>query len=1270
MAAVTRRHARLDLIDQLLTELLERPDGEWRTALAEACSRHPTAAAELRRRFGQLERLGVADPVEATVAHEPAATPPERFGPYRLLRQLGGGGMGVVWLAVHERLGREVAIKMIRPERFWFEPARERFRREVEAVARLQHPGCVQIQEVGEAAGVPYFAMEHVPGASCDVLLAALRRERGADAPARLTGADLAAALGHAAAGGSGSGDLFLGPWWRTAARIALAAAEALAHAHARGVVHRDLKPSNLMVTPDGRVVVIDFGLAAAAGADPLTRDLSHLGSVPYMAPEQLRGEAQATGPRTDVYGLGVCLYELLTLSPPFAADSDERLRAAILAGECPGLRRRNPAMPGDLAVVTARAMHPDVARRYGSALELAADLTAVLADQPVRARPDSPWTRLLRLARRRPATTTALLLAVLAVIVLPMAFSIAIAGQRDRAIEAEQLARRREYAANIAAAGAALQAGNGGEARLRLAACPEDLRGFEWRHLMLALDSSLFAIDLGAPVTAVAVSPDGATLAAAGADGRAGLFAVADGRRRRDLASVDGTPIDQFAFTAGGDELLAVTAAGGVLAFATDSGQLLRQRPAASPDERPCLPTIAGRVVLARGAGRVADLDPRSFTVRQNLALATGDWPEHDRVVLANDEIAVGGPEGVSIWSLSDGHGRGNLDCPGGVHLRAATADLRLLAGVADDAVVLFDRAATAPRRLDLGNRRAEAVVLPRDGAFAAVACESGEILVYDHRAGRLLRTLHGHRGHVPVAASVGSLPLFVTGGADGTVRLWSCLSSNEQTELRGIGEGRALGVGGPDRLLTGGEDAVLRAVDVATGAIAWSASHTHWVNGLAVLDTEGLVVSSVGTTLRFWSLADGTERGELALPPETDLAARMLVDDERQLLFVGGRLGHLTTIDLATRRVLGSTRGHTDVVCGLALASGTRRLYTCGFDGRLFVHEPAGVAPPRLLAAIEGRCRALAIRDDQMFLSVVTATGDSTLQVRDLRAGSVLATRTVDDVPTAIVAIDDERFALGTERGHVAIWDRATLVPVFDARWFTGTVRNLVIGPRGDWLVAMGLGGEPRILRASASATAPDRAHERARIAALRDRAATALREHVWTPIAARALAQDPFLDGRQRELAVAMLPPPNRWTLASTAFERFARWRDGGAPSPSLRELHAALGEAVDATGDPHDLYTRCAFALGAIRCGEPERALAVLAPVSIGDDAGPDDGRGWFRPAIHFARGMAHRQLGDRPGAERERTVLASLVAGPFAIDPRAALFLRELDDALR
>ncbi len=324
---------------------------------------------------------------------------PRQLGDFRLVRRIGGGGMGVVYLAEQVSLGRPVAVKIIRADLLPLPGTRERFRREVEAVAAVQHPAVVPILAVGEQDDVPWLAMAWVPGRSMAEVVATLRGR----AVAGLAGNDLRTAIG-AVSPPTGGTTLFAGSYWQASTALLLQIAEAIAHAHAHGVVHRDLKPGNVMLTTDGRAVVLDFGLARMRGDVRLTRTGPGAGSPLYMSPEQHLGEA--TDERTDVYSLATTLAELLTLRAPYPADDFDRLRAQVLAGEFLPLRAGNAALPRELEIVVHKAMDRDRRQRYADMAAFADDLRRVLAGEPIAARPLPLHLRCVRSAARHPVVT------------------------------------------------------------------------------------------------------------------------------------------------------------------------------------------------------------------------------------------------------------------------------------------------------------------------------------------------------------------------------------------------------------------------------------------------------------------------------------------------------------------------------------------------------------------------------------------------------------------------------------------------------------------------------------------------------------------------------------------------------------------------------------------------------------------------------------------------------------------------------------------------
>lgn len=299
---------------------------------------------------------------------------------YTLLRELGRGGMGAVYLARQERLaGRLVALKLLPPSIAMSPRARERFRDESRAIARLSHPNIIAIYDVVFADHLQAYAMEFIDGRT----LAAWISDLAAITPGvQSTGGG---AKSHVAA----------------VCDIGVTVARALMAVHAAGLLHRDIKPSNILLRNDGTPVLSDFGLAREIDAT-LTQPGQFVGTAAYAPPEQLRGDIERIDRRSDVYALGATLYHALALQPPFEGHDPHRLLQQMQGAGPRPLRRLNPRIPRDLATVVEKAMESDPARRYQTAGELADDLERVRTLRPIRARPPGPLTRVLKLVRRR----------------------------------------------------------------------------------------------------------------------------------------------------------------------------------------------------------------------------------------------------------------------------------------------------------------------------------------------------------------------------------------------------------------------------------------------------------------------------------------------------------------------------------------------------------------------------------------------------------------------------------------------------------------------------------------------------------------------------------------------------------------------------------------------------------------------------------------------------------------------------------------------------
>jgi serine/threonine protein kinase len=395
-------------------------------------ARHGTIAVALAECLDGLELVENAAShftlSRASEMPDSAVSPPGRVGEFRLVREIGHGGMGVVFEAEQLPLGRRVALKVLPAAASLDSRHRQRFQVEAQAAGLLHHEHIVPVFGAGFDSGVYYYVMQLIDGRP---LTEVLRDLRAAPSPEvhDLPGIELpppaSPAVRNARRHSRSSHSSATGRrHCQAAAQWAVQAADALEHAHQIGVIHRDIKPSNLLIDRRDHLWVTDFGLARLPQDDnELTHTGDVVGTLRYMSPEQIRGERGKVDARTDIYALGVTLYELLTLSPAFDGRDRQELRAQILRDEPPPPRGLNPSISRDLETVVMKAMEKEPAARYGSARELAGDLRRFLADQPVRARRPTVLHRAVKWSHRhRRAVVTAacgLVLALMATVVV-----------------------------------------------------------------------------------------------------------------------------------------------------------------------------------------------------------------------------------------------------------------------------------------------------------------------------------------------------------------------------------------------------------------------------------------------------------------------------------------------------------------------------------------------------------------------------------------------------------------------------------------------------------------------------------------------------------------------------------------------------------------------------------------------------------------------------------------------------------------------------------
>jgi eukaryotic-like serine/threonine-protein kinase len=613
---------------------------------------------------------------------EPDAEPWTRLGDCDLFEELGRGGMGIVYRARHRRLGRPMAVKVLRGGELADAGARKRFQAEAETAAHLQHPGIVTIHDVGEEQGVCWYSMELIAGRTLDDVVRA--QPMGA----------------------------------REAAACLRDIAEAVAHAHAHGVLHRDLKPSNIILDVESRPHVTDFGIARRMdAATAATRTGAASGSPGYAAPEQVHGTM--TDERTDVYGLGGILYHVLTGRPPFQGPTSESVLMQMRDRDPLRVRALNPLVPRDLETLCLKALAKEPARRYATVAAFRMDLEHYLEGRPIMARPVSRLEQAWRWAQRRPAWA-ALLAALVTAIALG---ATGITWQWRRAVKnlkSETAARaaealsyeemgRQTYAADLRAASLAIldqrQFAVGRAILARHTASP--WRGVEWRllwHASRSREVARLLPDHPISISAVALSEPLSLLASADSEGAVHFWDWRTMQPSSIKPLALGSAVNTLTFLPDGRLFIATESAGvGEWTItATGPATMARHRPGSMVTAS----TDGG--VVATSEGQFHSWNQQPGVVRVwSPAHADEPWilPEPGQWIALSPDgktLAIaGGADGVVLWDVPSRKKRPpSLIGSGRVWRPAFSSDSSRLAACSAEGAWLWDLDTAEPKR------------------------------------------------------------------------------------------------------------------------------------------------------------------------------------------------------------------------------------------------------------------------------------------------------------------------------------------------------------------------------------------------------------------------------------------------------------------------------------------------------------------------------------------------------------------------------------------
>lgn len=567
-----------DLLGQAANEYFEALARGERPSIDDFVRRYPDIADDVRRVFPALAVVGESS-TSASYWPLPDDIQRQQLGDFRIVREIGRGGMGIVYEAEQLSLGRRVALKVLPFAAMLDAKAIARFKNEARAAATLDHPHIVPVFSVGNERGVYYYAMAFIDGRPLTHVIQALRRQNKWSKCARIAEMPVdSSSAGSAASVEEGRTDRAVGEthddllsalaslpafvsrdYHRAIARLGVQAASALHHAHEHGVVHRDIKPGNLMVDSTGKLWITDFGLARLESDAGMTMSGDLLGTIRYMAPEQALGHRMIIDPRADVYSLGLTLYELLSLHPVFEGTDRQELLRQIAFEEPTPLRAYNAATPTDLATIVTKAIAKEPGDRYQSADDLAKDLQRFLEHQPIAACPPTALDRVNKWLRRHLSAVAAVGLAtMLLAIVLAVSIVIVNRSAQQTAAALEKTADLL-YMSDMTLAYAAHEKGWSDEVRTILDRygsddTGSDRRGFEWRLLERLTPmpvSSTLSGHRGA-ANELAIFPDRCRLASVGDDGTLRIWEIGTQQLLRTISLGD-QPLSSVAISPDG---------------------------------------------------------------------------------------------------------------------------------------------------------------------------------------------------------------------------------------------------------------------------------------------------------------------------------------------------------------------------------------------------------------------------------------------------------------------------------------------------------------------------------------------------------------------------------------------------------------------------------------------------------------------------------------------------------------------------------------------
>ena len=993
---------------------------------------------------------------------------------YVVQEEIGRGGSGVVYRGLHRRLRRTVAIKTLPTIGHSERGSVERFQREAESLARLQHPNIVQIFEAGESAGIPFLAIEFVDGPTLSQYLHTN--------PVSV----------------------------KTAAAIMQTLARATHYAHLQGVVHRDLKPGNVLLsrlkTPEeqkswipgqsgvdsisgaiplecGVPKIADFGLAKLVATpsefEEQTRHGTVLGTICYMSPEQSTGAIEAIGPATDIYSLGVILYEMLVGRPPFrAANPVETLRLVQQEEPLPP-GQLLPSLPKDLETICLKCLAKDPAKRYPTAEELAEELARFLRGEPILARPVGRMERVARWARRNPAIAGAMVAAVLSMtsgtgVSVWYAFLADANAAKEKQARQEVEAGKKILDEKIAslsittqfAADAAFAESGCIPATSVLNQVPLKLRGFEWYYRQNYFKGG-YATLYGhvSRINSLSVSPDGRRMATGSWDRTVKVW---DAETGAALVTLQGhtSSVNGVSFSPNGQRIASASADGTVKVWDARSGkemQTLKGNDQVltsvtySPDGRQIASGSNDGTVKLWNIGTETKL--LTLAGHKSVVSSVAFSPDGHRIASASGDATV------KLWDSASGKELAAL-----AGHAAEVSDVEFspdgsqIVSSSNDATLKVWDAGTGTELASLEGHLSHVFCVSFSPDGQRIASSSGDktVKVWDAGTGEEQMTLKGHW------RSVGSVDFtpdghgIVSASDDATVKMWDARVGNEQASLQGHKEGVTSLAFSPDslRIVSGASpihrnmttaDDGIRIWDALTGAeLDVLEGHSNGVTSVTYSpDGHRITSGSRDATIRVW---DAESRKELAvLAGHQDIVKSVSFGPDSRQIVSGSDDMSVKFWDADNKAMSVGPGGHTNMVFGVVFSPDGRRVASGSRDNTIKVWDAESRSVLRTLIGHSSWVWTVAFSPNSRLIA--SGSRDQTVKVWDTETGTEKLTLKghTRDVRSVAFSPDGRCLASGSEDGLVKVWDIETGAERISLKGHQKQVWSVAFSPDG---------------------------------------------------------------------------------------------------------------------------------------------------------------------------------------------------------------------------